>query len=609
MEVQQRQELEVIEVTSEVYDILHPTPVSLKQLSAIATSREIWRSKVNEYRTGRKLENFNPCRLHRETTWMKTMLPDLPSTIYETIEEVVSRFGHSMEAWLTQHYQTGFRFQYTDENHVLEDFDNFSCDYDGSIHYVRTAERMMHCEGFNLETKFIVACMYFFEDDIRRIWPSVSRKMNLDLIDFYYYPQCYYWICRLSNKLDKIRTWGGQSVDERMFGRFMSCNRPSVEYFWNRLPLEKRMQAIDALGYYEFVRFILPKLNDEQLDKYVNDEDGDRLYGMFLNLHCDEWGILRTWLHIRNIIKESNFTNLIIRMFLVEDGEGEYHQQEKWKYLCCQIWNHTPLNLKQSMISVISSDNSWFEGTNINYGHYEFDEMNVELLLAILQDASLNERHSFWRNCWSDLIEPVRSKNLQRVMESIFENEDEINQFKQNVMISSEVVLELCGSLFRKKYFVELNAFVSFCCPEPQAANNFREQILQSVFLGEDCYLRSAIVCEIEKFTELVKDVSADFKNRLISSPIFMERLSNIICAGLISSKTIIKFIDNTLVSTEETVMQVKMSLIDSLKEYLTGNSWNSGDIFRKNVFNSVLFWCLGSNEEVEKFKLNCTSL
>ncbi|XP_065223506.1 uncharacterized protein LOC135847741 [Planococcus citri] len=614
MEVQHHQEVEMTQVLSELYDIFHPTPVPLKQLSAIAISLQIWRYKVNEYRIGGKLKEFDPCSLRKDNTWMKTMLPDLPSSVYKTIEEVISRFGHSMEFWRIEHYERGFCFQYSDENHVLEDFDDFSCDYDGSIDYARTAERMMRCERFNSKMKFTVACMYFFENDIRRVWPSVSRNMNLDGINSYECPQLYYWDCLLTNKLHLIPTGTNAFLDERVFRMCMPCNRPSVEYFWNRVPVEKQVQrAVAQLNGYDFVRFILPKLNDQQLDEFVNNTDVHDLYKVFISLHCDEWVVLRTWYYIRNIIKESNFTNLIIRMFAYEyNVRDKYFDREKWPYLSCQIWNHATPNLKRSVIvRVISSDSSWFNGIRMAANYSDYNKVNVELLLTTLQDASLKERNLFWRNCWDRLVdETLVGEDLQRVIELCFENEDEINQFKQNVLVKSEDFFKLCVRLLECALFKKLNSLVRFCCPESPAACNFREQVLQSVFLDGHWNLTGKHVHKVDEFNDFVKDVSSNFKNRFISSPSFMEQLLFLLSNEFqhVYSHMIIKFID-TLVTTEDTVMQAKMNLIDALKAYLKKYTCKRGDTFRDLEFDSILLWCLGSNERVEEFRLNCAAL
>ncbi|XP_065223855.1 uncharacterized protein LOC135848018 [Planococcus citri] len=617
MEVEQQQGLEMAEITSEVYDIIHPSPVSLKQLSAITVSLEIWRRQVVEDRkTSGKLDAFDPFyTLEREDTWLEKKLPDLPSMIYRTIENFLSRFRRSMLSWANHHHRKGLCWDGS------KDFDDFVCDYDGSVDYARTAERVMRWKKFSSEMKFTVACMYFFEEDVRRIWPSVSANMNVNLIDFDKCPAVYYWICRLTNKLDKIPNWEGETVDERMFEMSMPYNRPSVEYFWNRIPVEKQVQsAVAELRGYDFVRFVLPKLDDVQLDEFVNGGSRRRLYKVFLNLHSDEWTILRTWFHIRNVIKETNFTNLIIRMFDVEDFstvDDDYFSSGEWEFLCCQIWKHTPLNLKRSTIRVFSSDNTWIAAINIHdCGECDCQKINVDLLLTILQDASLEERNLFLHNCWGCFIKPLQIKDLQRVIGLCFENEVEITQFKRNVMVKSEDVFQHCLSLLKDRHFDELNAFVSFCCPKSKSARNFKQRILRSAFLGEDCKLSgwifrsytSEYVSHIEVLNKFVDgafddyDLSVDFKDLFMSSTSFLRHLSSIMCESHISLDKLTKFID-TFVSTEEVLTQVKMRLIDSLKEYGATNAIDRRYI---RLLDEILPWCLGSNEGVEEFKLNC---
>ncbi|XP_065223505.1 uncharacterized protein LOC135847739 isoform X7 [Planococcus citri] len=535
MEVGQSQHLEMSEAAPKVYDILHPTPVSLQELSAMSISLEIWRREVNEYRTSRQLEEFQVRSLRIEDTRMK--LPDLPSTIHKTIKKFFYKFARSVLSWLVEHHKRVFMYRYGHENYILHYFDDFVCDYDGSIDYSRTAERMMRCVGFSAEQKFKIACLYFFEDDIQRIWPSVSRHISVDSMNFRMFPQLYYWICRLRNELGKIPTvWYNdtRTVDERMLHAHMRHNRPSLEYFWNRLPLEKQTERINNkyLNALDFARFVLPKLNDRQLDQLVNRTTcgGGPFYYLFRYLHYNKDVVSRIWLYIRskNIMNKSTFTDLVVHLIQDEDDDDDCGKiaYENWEYLCREIWNDSPLDFKQSTISFISSGSGWLDDMDIGDDHYS-NQIHVEFLLLILQDASLKERNSFWHTCWKTLIKAVRTKDLQRMMRLCLKNEDEIIQFKQNFIISSPVALRVCLSLLKEGYFHELNAFVSFCCPELQAALNFKEQILRSGFLdeNEDCQL--GLSCEIvfgilKDFNNFVRDVSADLKNELVSSPSFL---------------------------------------------------------------------------------------
>ncbi|XP_065223538.1 uncharacterized protein LOC135847767 isoform X1 [Planococcus citri] len=609
------------EAAPKLYDIIHPTPISLKELSAMAICLELWHHKVNEYRTGGQLKEFQRYIIYNIATWIKSTLPDLPSTIYETIEKFLTRFVDSFRHWQHEHHKQVFGWN-SHENYILQDFNDFACDYDCSIHYVRTAERMMRCEGFDAEIKFKIACMYFFEDEIKRIWPSVSNHLSVELIHFILSPQLYYWVCRLTNQLGKILTQNSETVDEKMYAEAMPHNRPSMEYFWNRIPLEKRIMLEYGTFYNtDFVRFILPKLEERQLDELVN--DGISFYTLFRYRHFDEEVvILRTWSYIKNIMKEDTFADLVVRLIEIEKCGNEDDEEwekpiddEKWEYLSSEIWNDTPLNLKQSAIRLISSESDWLENMNIMVEEHYSNQIRLEFLLLILQDASSKERASFLHNCWCTLIKAILINDFQRMVQLCFKNDYEITRFKQNFIINSEVVRQVGAWLLRRIcfwwFFDELNALVSFCYPEFQAARNFKEQILQPVCLGEDYQLSRRIVSKIEVFGDFVKGVSANFKNRLMSSPSFMKDLSSVICDKdiwdeEISLKILTEF-SEILASTEEALIHFKMSLTDSLKEYLiTSARRNRDDLFSKEEFNWILLWCLGSSEVVEEFKLTC---
>ncbi|CAG7725327.1 unnamed protein product [Allacma fusca] len=244
MEIDQNQEQEMAEI-SNVYDP-EPAVPALKENSTIAIAFQVLRSEVHKYRTKNELENFNPEELH---TSLREKLPDLPTSIYDTIEEYVKKLGLSVENWLKEHYKRVLFFHYGRRNYVLYDFDDFVSDSAGGIDYVKTAERMVRCDRFNNAVKFKVACMYCFEDDVRRIWPSVWKEVGLDQIQFDDCPQLYYWICRLSKQLDKIPLrQEDDSIDGKMFNACIRSSGTSWEYFWNRLSPDIQLQkALDMV--------------------------------------------------------------------------------------------------------------------------------------------------------------------------------------------------------------------------------------------------------------------------------------------------------------------------------------------------------------------------
>ncbi|XP_065223513.1 uncharacterized protein LOC135847744 [Planococcus citri] len=622
MEVEQLQVSEMAQVSPEVYDMIHSTTVSLKELSAITVSLEIlWRREItNEHRQTSLLKSFRIGQRDSESVvqipW-KAVLPDLPSAIYDLVNKYVIVLRNSLSHWLTISAQYTSDFECWSE--FLGKFADFVCDYDGAVHFRRTAERILRCDRVSDDMKFRIACAYYFEDDIRRLWPFVSKNMDIDSIDFRTHPHTYYWICRLSNKLDKISlTEGNVNIDEEMLNQYWGATEASLEYFWKGVSVENRMQkAVDVHCYDPqcFVRIILPKLDDQQLEEFVN-ERGHRLMFYLLRTYWnDERLVLKTWLYIRNVMNRSTFTKHVFMQGLLKDHHREVVDESddgfdgisvvrnSFLYLCSEIWNNTPDNLKQSAIADLLSGSKLLE-------RFQFDmwmpdnycvtiQLNVELLLIILRCVSFAERNSFWHNCWHLLIAMVPGEDLQRIMNLCFENnERKMAKFKQHTMAISETVRELCVELLRKgKHFNYLIEFVSFMCPEKQTASDYKQLIVESYFLGQ-CY--SGISNRSEKFIEFITDayttvdeLSVDFKTQ----PMFSEVWAN----------TLIKFI-HEYVSTEEAVVQRKIRIAELVKEYLTINRHllRSEEPRDKNVmfdFNKILLWCLGSEEEVEKFE------
>ncbi|KAL6953385.1 hypothetical protein U1Q18_051798 [Sarracenia purpurea var. burkii] len=73
----------------------------------------------------------------------------MPLAIDCMIREYVNKFSASQYHWLQEHFSKVFHFHRTLLNDVLNDFDDFVSDWDGTIDYVRTAKRMISCDGLS----------------------------------------------------------------------------------------------------------------------------------------------------------------------------------------------------------------------------------------------------------------------------------------------------------------------------------------------------------------------------------------------------------------------------------------------------------------------------
>ncbi|XP_065210932.1 uncharacterized protein LOC135839015 isoform X2 [Planococcus citri] len=270
-------------ISSKVYDLIYARPVmSLMELSSIAISIQLWRWKI---RTQIKNKNFNKCWFY-DGIPLQSILPEntpTPSVINRIVEKQVKNLRRSMSRWMLNHNTQIFRIHHPlNFCFPLKNVDNFSYDYDGTVHWVRTAKRMMTCARFNEREKFKIACMYCFEDDIRRIWPSLSNEPDLDkFLIFDIFPNLYYWIYCLRNEMHKIRILleNDEDIFEQMLDRCESKNWTPVEYFWSRVPSSRRFQKTldlyDKHGRELFSRVVLPRLSKSELDRFVAEKGAE----------------------------------------------------------------------------------------------------------------------------------------------------------------------------------------------------------------------------------------------------------------------------------------------------------------------------------------------
>ncbi|XP_065223679.1 uncharacterized protein LOC135847872 [Planococcus citri] len=483
------------EITSDVFDIFHPTPVPLRELSAIVISLEIWRCEINKYRSSNTLNEFRPSG---ELISLKTILvPDFPSVIYPTIEKYVEIFGRSVDSWLWSHYRTVFEFQYDHFNCVLEYFEDFVCDYDGSIHYARTAERMMHCDRFDVDQKFLIACTYCFEDDIRRIWPFKMKNTSSRRDMFSENSKLTYWILFLENGIELT----DPPIEECILDKCWFHNGPSLEYFWNLIPSENRLRnamSVFARDLPSFVRFILPKLDHQQLVEFLREKGCELLYALLKNFCYDEEMVLSTWIHVKNAMTEIAFTKLVIKMVQSEVRGGRVCSSDQDAYiwpnkylvddrrnldnfvqLCIEIWSTASENLKRLAVREITSHTRLFQDVSYNYIGCAPTSREFKFLLAVLSEAAYEQRFAFWYNCWQYLITKTWVEDLDKIMRLCLRDEDEITLFKKNFMVKDKNALRYYTSLLTLTYFDEVNQFVRFLLPEMQAARNFKQKILR----------------------------------------------------------------------------------------------------------------------------------
>ncbi|XP_065216333.1 uncharacterized protein LOC135842680 [Planococcus citri] len=261
-------------VPNKIFDVACPNPLKLQEISSLAIVEELLRRRIRLY-----LEQ----PIGRSVYYLisgivlEDMLPNMPRRIYDCLNKYITRERNAIGDWLRDHMFKVFKTDYEGCVEILSMFDDFALDWNGTIHQVRTAKRMLLCDRIGIDVKFRIACLYCLEDDIKRIWPSVSSTIQPHDSCVYLHTEVYYWTRFLRNEPFEIPDGAyyiDEPIDEMMlYGGALKMNYSCALFFWNRIPLERQSHSVirimsDTVPKL-FARFILPKLNEQQLEEFI----------------------------------------------------------------------------------------------------------------------------------------------------------------------------------------------------------------------------------------------------------------------------------------------------------------------------------------------------
>ncbi|XP_065203945.1 uncharacterized protein LOC135834031 [Planococcus citri] len=589
---------------SAVYDLGYPSPITLKEITSIVVVVELWRKEINAY-----LQSNNPDKFHlTQHIRPKNLIPDMPSIIYNQLSDYIVTFRKSIKSWLLYHRDKVVISRDDNEdkfNNILSRFRDFSWDWNGAIHYVRTARRMMQCDRLSLEEKFRIACLYCFENDIKRIWPSVSSKIDLRKFCLTTFPQLFYWVDELLKSPHTYYSYILSSMEGILYSD-ISVNQSSLEYFWNRLPSEGRTRPpvyLYGTRVELFARFILPQLSEHELEVFLT-KCGFRLIYTLVVCDLGRWSVLPIWMYIRNKISGPEFRKVIAYLLLLEI-RGDLPGSSKLKivmYLCDEIWCSAPRHLKQPVFDYLLLEPSSFLGSRRRIMPTKPRQM--KLLIAILRDATFEERSSFWHKHWTSLRRGAVIEDLLEMTKLCFRNEDEISLFKNDIMSAYENNDYYCIFFLNVGAIDKLNEYLDFCCLDEQK----RRQQKQRILLLANLAVRVSwglyrTFKPLNKFIDDAferNDVSVEFKNQFISSPITKQFLFTCIREG--DFFPLMDFVD-TFVLEQPVIESLKTRLYDYFKKQLITGWFSAVQPVNPDQVRRILMWFLGNEDEVTRFK------
>ncbi|XP_065213601.1 uncharacterized protein LOC135840818 isoform X8 [Planococcus citri] len=599
------------EVQSKVYDILFPSPPALKEIVSISIAVQLWRQEINSHRIKNILDKLD---------LGKNILPSSSMSSVQfaelsMIEKYIKQVGLAIQQWLGHHFN---RDLFNKE--IFNDFIDFVGDFDGSIHYVRTARRIVQCAKLDEILRFKIACTYCFEDDILQIWPSVSTRVDLMNTVFNMNPELYYWICRLYNQLYKLprSNVAGQSAEENVF-RTSFSPWSFMEYFWNLLDSDSRMRiaADPPLSFPKmFCRFLLPKFNEAELDKFVN----TKWYTVICSLlPCDDEEIEYTIEPHRFVNDDGQNRGLHVKAAWTHikdkiSGDGGFYLvREIIRKMCysarpidtsayCEIWKIAPDHLKRHALGAILLEKDLFQRKRyLERLTYQDGSFSFDFVFIILSDASAEERSLFWNKHWRNLIRIFRTTYLDQLMSLCFSNQSEIINFKLNSFAGDQNLRRKCGALFKEQSLEELIKFLNFCWLDEQSRRSIQQDLLRQNLKISYSTTGGLSPLLSDFVNDSFDDVSlaVDFKTQVLFSRQTIAKINDF-ATNLNQFHYVLQFID-LLASSEQVACDFKKIHVYPVLErnIRRGSFWG----IEIHDFSIFLRDCYGSDDDIARFK------
>ncbi|XP_065213607.1 uncharacterized protein LOC135840818 isoform X13 [Planococcus citri] len=586
------------EVWTNVYDNLFPSPPPLKEIAAITIALRLWRQEINSHRIKNTLNQLSL----QQDILSSDSLPRIPATIISFIKIYIKRAGLSIKQWLDDHRNIFGR-------EIFNDFIDFEGDFDGSIHYVRTAKRLVLCDRIDKIVRFKLACWYCFEDDIVQIWPSVSNDFKVTNVSFSSVPLPYYWMCRLKNQMYKLPrpNIAGQTVEKQIFRNDFPA-QSSKEYFWNRLDVDTRLR-IPREPHEHFAkiysRYLLAKCNELELDQFVK-EGGYRFITTLLNckgsctnddFQCRARYFRAMWPLVKNRMGGKRIFRLIRR---IAQMLYNYMRAPIDTSVCCELWNTLPDHVKPEVTLAISKENL-FQTLYSYPGVHTNSSSLLNFLFAVLSDAQVEEKNQFWSINWIKLMDVMCTTQLNQLLILCFDDDaDKITEFKTTSLNALGNIRVRCSKLLYDLSLEDLNEFLNFCYPDEQTRKSIRLNLLVEDFKLNYSNLKKVSPALIDFINDTYDDVNlaTDFKTQLLFSPSTLGLFGQMNFD--VNRRAILSAIDIIAPSQQIARDFKKLHIFPIFERRLRTGSLLE---FAEGEFSNFLRECLGSDDEIARFK------
>ncbi|GFT02621.1 hypothetical protein NPIL_496141 [Nephila pilipes] len=136
----------------------------------------------------------------RDTTVEKKLSNlDLPPVIKRTITRLSKPLSDQIKQWVLDHLSIlNFGTSIPPNKYVFKD--------NGTIDRIKTAKNYIENENNNVYLRFLMASVYWFEEEARTLWNEMPRAIRSHLFSIRPYPSCPLWLFAVMHWIVYIRS-------------------------------------------------------------------------------------------------------------------------------------------------------------------------------------------------------------------------------------------------------------------------------------------------------------------------------------------------------------------------------------------------------------------
>lgn len=349
-----------------------PLKASLEHMALLRIAISLWNQKDVLALQRAVILSFIPDPLEwekiEERVIEKAQQLSLPKLIKEKVLGVIKPIGMKIFRWI-RNYRKKEKWIGTDyERDIHTDLPpEFFWTSQCTIDVKKTAETLIRKETFDVHRCYRLACEYCLEDDIRRLWKKLPKKLKQNLNE---YPVTRFWTDYM-----KRRRAGHTSFKKEFYKSVQDANKIASKYFLERLTLQEREESLKCIDNYvepDFLLFLLQELKEEERVKILKNIPCEVLY-CFL-----EWPWQKYYIDVANcmwnFLSSKDFAWILGDIiWKVRRGYKDYNYQG----LFLEFLHKSPSALKDSFIETFNDNMEMPDLCHLNYSKSIMYNINV----------------------------------------------------------------------------------------------------------------------------------------------------------------------------------------------------------------------------------------